>query len=70
MDITLDLILCAAASLFLALPLSCVCLWRSRGTSKLRLLGWAAMLLSIAGIFLGFATFGHIVSARHFVMKN
>ena len=62
--------LCAAASLFVAMPLSCWCIYRSRiGGSRLAL-GFAALLLSVLGTFGGYAIYFAIIHMRNFVLEG
>lgn len=69
MELTLILFLCAAAGLFIALPLGIASLALARPGHFSRRIGMVAVTLSLTAIFSSFALFAVISSARHYVME-
>ncbi len=68
MDLAIVLLLCAAASLFVALPLGIASFGKGLRHARARRWGAAVVLLAFVGTVGGFWLSSRIESARHYVM--
>ena len=70
MGLEMLIFLCAAASLFVAMPLGCWCICRSRAGGSSLVLGFAALLMGALGASGGYALYFAIIHIKSLVLEG